>query len=361
MVVQKQLMKRLPKELWRRILTFGFAVEIGNVRKTSKFGYSITMDLLSGRFAIGIDKKVVTVDAESGKILCIFTAHRDKILHCGFSYSGERIITSSCDKKCRIWDAEGYLHLSLGHYGTVFAGTYSNDDKQIVTTSYDTYIRFWDICKGQLMTTLAGHTSAVTCCCFSHDGTMLLTGSYDQTAIIWDLTERKNDKFSYKRVLKGHTYWINSVNFAADDSLIVTGSSDHTAKTWDVHSGNVRNTFVGHSEWIWTSSFSSDAKRIVTSSIDRSARIWDAHSANLIHILQHEAEVSSSSFTSDDLRIITGASDNRIIIWDSYAATILYSITFRQAPNNSFIFCSFTPTLPPLGDSCDNEEPPSLE
>ena len=56
----------------------------------------------------------------------------------------------------------------------------------VVSSSYDTTIKTWDITSGSCLSTLRGHSAIVRSVCFSSDGKQLTSGSEDGTVRNWD-------------------------------------------------------------------------------------------------------------------------------------------------------------------------------
>ena len=64
---------------------------------------------------------------------------------------------------------------------------------------------------------------------FSPDGKRVVTGSYDTTARVWDLSGAT----PAATALEGHRSRVTSVAFSPDGKRVVTGSDDNTARVWD--------------------------------------------------------------------------------------------------------------------------------
>lgn len=67
------------------------------------------------------------------------------------------------DTEAVIWDviAEKGLHRLSGHKGVVTGVQFINKHNLVMTSSKDTYIKFWDLTTGHCFKTLAGHITEV--------------------------------------------------------------------------------------------------------------------------------------------------------------------------------------------------------
>jgi WD40 repeat protein len=65
------------------------------------------------------------------------------------------------------------------------------DNQRLASAGSDNQIRLWDLDSGQPTALLVGHTGTVTSLATSADGTVLVSGSYDTTVRIWELGGRQ--------------------------------------------------------------------------------------------------------------------------------------------------------------------------
>ncbi|KAI1098204.1 WD40 repeat-like protein [Jackrogersella minutella] len=165
-----------------------------------------------------------------------------------------------------------------------FAGEHTNgitalqfDDNMLVTGSYDSKIKLWDMEKGEVIRTLHGHTMGIRALQF--DDRMLVSASLDGTVKIWNwrtgvcintlnhqggvitvhmagdlLASGSMDRsikiFNFKTQqsysLRGHTDWVNHVRLDASSRTVLSASDDCTVKLWDLDSKVCVKTFQGH-------------------------------------------------------------------------------------------------------------------
>ena len=124
-----------------------------------------------------------------------------------------------------------YLHsasvLLRGHPTSVNCfGIYPEEPHKLVSGSYDTMIKLWDIRDKNCSATLKGHSQQINSLSISPDGSLLLSGSEDCTARLWDL--RSGERPIY--IATEHSGPILKVKFNPEDCMFATCSADRTAK-----------------------------------------------------------------------------------------------------------------------------------
>ena len=117
---------------------------------------------------------------------------------------------------------------------------------------------------------MIGHTNWVYSACSSNDNKLLVSGSYDMLVMLWEIeTGNLIKKF------EGHKDKVCTVSFNIENKFIVSGSHDRTIKIWNVETGKEIKTLSGHSDYVRSISLSRDSKYIASGSGDKTVRIWD--------------------------------------------------------------------------------------
>ena len=120
----------------------------------------------------------------------ILRAHILPLTNCAFNKSGDRFITGSYDRTCKIWNTNtGEELLTLeGHKNVVYAIAFNNPfGDKVITGSFDKTCKVWNANTGELYHTLRGHATEIVCLSFNPQGNVIATGSMDNTAKLWDV------------------------------------------------------------------------------------------------------------------------------------------------------------------------------
>lgn len=225
------------------------------------------------------------------------------------------------------------------HFSKIFRGNnFANDGKSIcgavkgwgqngtivVSGSCDRHVRVWDAESGLCLHTLSGHTSTIRCVKVIPGKPIAVSGSRDATIRVWNI-----ENGTLNHVLQGHQHSVRSLDVSGDK--IVSGSYDCTSKVgfipsfhfefkfllslqlWDLNTGECLFTFQGHAHQIYSIAFNGD--KIATGSMDNTVRIWSASQRKCLAMLQgHTALIGTLQLTDNIL--VTGGSDGRVIVYN---------------------------------------------
>ena len=94
----------------------------------------------------------------------VLKAHILPLTNCAFNKNGDKFITGSYDRTCKVWDTiTGKELISLeGHKNVVYTMAFNLPfGDKIVTGSFDRTAKIWDSVTGELLHTLQGHTMEI--------------------------------------------------------------------------------------------------------------------------------------------------------------------------------------------------------
>lgn len=165
-----------------------------------------------------------------------------------------------------------------GHTGSVRAVTgYANI---LISGSYDTNARVWDLRTGECKFVLAGHADRIYSCVYDVDRHQCYTGSLDNTVRIWD-----TDTGECKSILEGHQMLVGLIT--SSKNALVSAAADWTVRVWDPDSGKPRSVLRGHSSAI--TCVQNDDYRIVSGS-QGMLKLWNAKTGEFIRDLLDDVD-----------------------------------------------------------------------
>jgi guanine nucleotide-binding protein G(I)/G(S)/G(T) subunit beta-1 len=195
-------------------------------------------------------------------------------LSCCRFLNDRRILTSSGDMTCALWDIENGSQVTefSDHLGDVMSLSLSPTDQNLfVSGACDAFAKLWDIRTGKVVQTFAGHESDINAVQFFPDGNAFATGSDDATCRLFDLrADREINKYAGDSVVSG----ITSVAFSVSGRLLFAGYDDFECKVWDVLRGDRVGTLVGHDNRVSCLGVSNDGISLCTGSWDTTLKVW---------------------------------------------------------------------------------------
>ncbi len=300
----------------------------------------------------GEDNQITLWEVETGRTLCTFKGHTNRISDGGLAFhpKGELLASSSWDKTARLWLVStcGEYKTLSGHADYVEKLTFAPDGKTLATSSSDKNIRLWDVKSGNTLRVLQGHKGEVYGLSFLKNGTHLVSSSFDRTLRLWDLESGVT-----LRVLQGHIAAVNAVTSYADD--ILSASSNSTIMLWDTTlpyqqlvdlseekpastaiAPSGKSVAVGfangtlhlyslpslrllwqvesaHDRRIHDIAFNADSTLLATAGFDREAKLWQVKKGTLKQVFSgHQDVLSAVAFSPDSQHLATASYDGQI-------------------------------------------------
>ena len=251
--------------------------------------------------------------------LVVEIPHKAEVTSITMSPDGKKILTTSYDSTARVFDLKGRELLKVdGHKAIIWTADFAPDGNGLLTAGSDFSVMIWDGA-GNWVSTLKGHDFDVYCAKFSPDGTKVLSSSGDNTARLWSLDGKGCKVLSIKENNMFSMSLVNQAVFSPDGKFILLAANDylnknHRARLWDLD-GNELITFSGHEDWINSVGFSADGKHIITSSRDKVVRVFARSGALELELKGHNSNVWCARYKPDNQTIVTVSDDHTIRTW----------------------------------------------
>jgi WD40 repeat protein len=196
----------------------------------------------------------------------------------------------------------------------------------IVTGSRDTTLRVWKLPDPKLDTPwtpnssdenpyfkflLNGHTNSVRA--ISGQGNILVSGSYDTTVRVWDIETGAN-----LYVFTGHREKVYSVGYCHELQRAVSGSMDATIKVWCTATGTALFTLEGHNSLVGLLELT--PQYLISAAADTTLRIWCPLTGKCLgHLTGHSAAITCFQLDQKSNRIVSG-SEGGVKVWELSSA-----------------------------------------
>lgn len=258
------------------------------------------------------DRSVRVWDIEKGLCQQVFYGHTSTVrclqilmpTDIGAAPDGSRIIrpeqpliiTGSRDSQLRVWrlpeagsrryiqtgppaqetDCPYFVRVLTGHTHSVRAIAAYGDT--LVSGSYDSTVRVWQISTGRCLHVLSGHAQKVYSVVLDTKRNRCISGSMDSLVKIWDL-----DTGACLFTLEGHTMLVGLLDL--QDDRLVSAAADSTLRIWDPANGRCKHMLMAHTGAI--TCFEHDGRKVISGS-EKTVKMWDVRTGDWVQDLLTE-------------------------------------------------------------------------
>lgn len=259
---------------------------------------------------------------------CIYNinAHSDWVRSLAITPDNQTLISGSFDSIIKLWNlSNGQLNYELSdHSKGVFCLAISPDGKYFVSGGFDHIIKLWDLTNDELIDELIDHTGTIQCLAISSDNHTLVSGSFDETIKLWQI-----DTGELIDTLTEYAGPIYAISFSNDGKLIASGGGDGKINLWNLD--NKRDnlwlpggTIHGNLSLVWCLLISSDNQFIISGHGDGLINLYNRQNHQLYKsIIAHSKPVTSIVITPDNKYLISGSADGKIKFWETETGDFL--------------------------------------
>lgn len=265
------------------------------------------------------DGKLIVWDGYTTNKIHAIPLRSSWVMTCAYAPSGSFVACGGLDNICSIYSLktrEGNVRVSKelqGHTGYLSSCRFL-DDGRILTSSGDMSCALWDIETGQQTLTFSGHTGDVMSLSLGPDLNSFVSGACDSTAKLWDIRSA-----TCRQSFTGHESDINAVCFFPNGQAFATGSDDATCRLFDIRADQELMTY-SHDMivcGITSVAFSKSGRLLLAGYDDFNCNVWDTLKGDRVGVLTgHDNRVSCLGVTEDGIAIATGSWDSFLKIWN---------------------------------------------
>jgi len=275
------------------------------------------------------DRRIVSCDKDgdlrlwdlySGQHIAVhYKHHSSDISSLAVMNNDKTILTTSWDKSIKALDIEtAKLVWTKGHDGLITSGDLSKDDKFMATTSdADGILKIWDGRTGERVQEVKDlHHSATILSLKWMSEYRLAAGAMDGTIKVWDMKTHR-----VTVILKGHKHAVTCMD-VREGGILVTGSWDRNILIWDLDTGKYRaNGPLGfnlaHDGSISSVQFHHMGKILMSAGFDRTINIWDLETiSKKTYLKGHNHWINDAKLSKDLNWIVSGSNDRTVRLWD---------------------------------------------
>lgn len=226
------------------------------------------------------DGKLIIWDAYTTNKVHAIPLRSSWVMTCAYAPSGNYVACGGLDNICSIYNLsarEGPTRVARelsGHSGYLSCCRFIND-RRIITSSGDMTCMLWDIESGSKVTEFADHLGDVMSISINPTNqNVFVSGACDAFAKLWDIRTGKA-----VQTFAGHESDINAIQFFPDGNAFGTGSDDTSCRLFDIRADRELNTYqVGSCLFKWsplrTNAFLTERPSPLRNHIRRLLRVW---------------------------------------------------------------------------------------
>jgi guanine nucleotide-binding protein G(I)/G(S)/G(T) subunit beta-1 len=190
------------------------------------------------------DGKLIIWDAYTTNKVHAIPLRSSWVMTCAYAPSGNFVACGGLDNICSIYNLssrEGPTRVARelsGHSGYLSCCRFIND-RRIITSSGDMTCMLWDLDSGTRVTEFADHLGDVMSISINPTNqNVFVSGACDTFAKLWDIrTGRSVQTFG------GHESDINAIQFFPDGNAFGTGSDDTSCRLFDIRGDRELNSY----------------------------------------------------------------------------------------------------------------------
>jgi len=244
----------------------------------------------------------------------------------------DMLITGSRDKTVIVWKLEHKKILDeqsgkdtvrvvgkmvkrlVGHNHFISDVCVSSDRQYVLSSSWDSTLRLWNLATGDTTKRFVGHKKDVLSAAFSGDNRQIVSGSRDRTINVWNTIgiskHVMNDDHS-------HSDWVTCVRFSpnVENPVMVSAGRDKVVKVWEMTNFTLKHNLRGHTSYVNTVTVSPDGSLCASGGKDGIAMLWDLNEGKNLSSLDAGGEIYALCF-SPNRYWLCGAVGSSVKIWD---------------------------------------------
>jgi len=190
------------------------------------------------------DGKLIIWDAYTTNKVHAIPLRSSWVMTCAYAPSGNYVACGGLDNICSVYNLssrEGPTRVARelsGHSGYLSCCRFVND-RRILTSSGDMTCMLWDVETGSKVTEFADHLGDVMSISINPTNqNIFVSGACDAFAKLWDIRSGKA-----VQTFAGHESDINAIQFFPDGNAFGTGSDDASCRLFDIRADRELNTY----------------------------------------------------------------------------------------------------------------------
>jgi len=248
-----------------------------------------------------------------------------------FPNTGHLLLSAGMDNVVKIWDVYNTrkcMRTYMGHDKAVKDVSFNSDGSRFVSTSWDKKVRLWDTETGKIIQTVTAGKIGYCCKIHPKQQNLVLVGQSDKKVIQWDMNNG-----DLVQEYDQHLGPVNSITWADGGERFMSSSDDKTLRVWEFGIP-VTTKYIAdpsmHS--IPAVAISNSGKYIIGQSLDNNivtfnvAERFRRNNKKRFGGHHNAGYACQPSFSNDDSTVVSGDGSGKLFFWDWKTTKIIKSI-----------------------------------
>jgi len=292
----------------------------------TRSGAKARIIFLSGQdsLAVGEEHTIAVIRLKENRKILLYDGLSREVTAIAASPDGQYVVAGDKRGVIVCFDTESNsVKFETRIKGPVRAFAFRPDSRFLVATGGDYRIHCYATAKGLETTVLKGHQKQINSLAFTPNGKNLVSSSHDLSIRWWDINTGKQ-----KKAFSETTDKLLAMSLSSDGSLvatsIVTIRINLLRKTRTDHrkiiirstiTGEEIKILEGHKEDIRTLCFHPAKRFLASGADDKTVRIWDLQKGETVSQLNLSDSVYDNRFSPDGHWLAVSTVDGKIWIW----------------------------------------------
>lgn len=271
--------------------------------------------MLTGGFGQRINTTTSTKKPLQVRLIRRLKAHRTPVYSITFSPDTGQMITSSFDNEVLYWnktieEPDRKTKVESGAVSTIRA---VGKDRVVASGAVETMVSIWDIRNGRVISQRTCDQEWVATVAISPDGDHVATGSIHN---VMGIIRTVNGDLRIER--EEHEQSITAVAWSADGRVVATGAADNTVKLWNATNGDLIHTFKAVRSAVSALAFSPDGRFLAAAAVDLSIRVFSLTKGTLEKMMfGHTKPIESLAFHPNGWLFASCGRDGSVKLWNA--------------------------------------------
>ena len=258
-----------------------------------------------------MDSKILFIDSRSGKTKRGITGHEGAVTDLSFVGTSNSVISCSWDQTTRLWNRKKLdEHLTLKHPSEVKALTVSLKHGKGASGSRDGMVKVFSLRSLKSIRNLQAHRSDISGVAIIDEEKKIITASYDGTCKLWDLSSYDVEKTLLKQKRR-----IRSMVATKDGSSAIIGLQNGEIINVNISNTREKTRFSGHSDLVSALSLDPSGQHLASASWDRTIRIWSLDEGIVVAKGKIVTGIGSIAWSPDGANVYTADLSGAVVSW----------------------------------------------